>query len=664
MEHAVPSFYKKVFDYAFLHGVQELEADIVHTIDDNESWTWPIWSSDSLTSLKLQSKYVVGCLDLDPFSGFPALDKLRLLHCNVETNGKALNVNALQLSEFTFVYYNRDVNRCEFTTPKLRYFEWGGNGLPRLNAHLPVLDTVVINYNGHCYKEQERIMLDNLLMMFNTFYAAKSLTVSAPVVHLLTLFPVNGCSPLCDLKCLKLDFSLHHLYVASRLFFSETSELVPGVKAYLLHKSHDAKCTIINDPNAESPCSSSHASTQRQAATQQAGPFALSRPKRMVRKPTRYRKIAPKCLWFFSNSCDWFGFPMNKGSLFNKTKIDGSNDPKTKACRRQIFSQSKLLSRPVQVVDGIVRACFSAKLLQKVFDYTFLHGVEELEANIVHTIDNHESWTWPIWSSDSLTSLKLRSQYIVGCSFLEPRSAGSFKNLTNLHLECAIIRDLDPFSGFPALDKLRLVHCYLETNGNALNVIAPQLSEFTFFYYHQDVNRCEFTTPKLKYFKWGGDGLPRLKAHLPVLDTAVINYNGHCYKEQEKIMFDNLLMMFNTLYAAKSLMVYASIVHLLTLFPVNGCSPFRDLKCLKLDFSSRHLYNVSRLFMSETLKLVPCVKDYLLHKSHDANCTIVNDPNAESPCASSHASATQQAGSFAQSRPKRMVKKPARFLFC
>ncbi|MFS7982199.1 hypothetical protein Hanom_Chr10g00959951 [Helianthus anomalus] len=51
-------------------------------------------------------------------------------------------------------------------------------------------------------------------MMFHTFYAAKSLTVSACTIHLLALFPSSP--PLWDLKCLKLDFSPRHMYIQSK----------------------------------------------------------------------------------------------------------------------------------------------------------------------------------------------------------------------------------------------------------------------------------------------------------------------------------------------------------------------------------------------------------------------------------------------------------------
>ncbi|KAI3793927.1 hypothetical protein L1987_36550 [Smallanthus sonchifolius] len=290
----------------------------------------------------------------------------------------------------------------------------------------------------------------------------------------------------------------------------------------------------------------------------------------------------------------------------------------------------------------------SAKILKKVFDYAFSQGVKELEADIIYSRNNK---SWPIWfhtSSDALTSLKLESGSDIGCSFLEPRS-GSFKNLTKLHLRRAIITDLDPFSGFPSLEKLTLVYCHLQTDGNTLNIYAPQLSELTISYYNQYVNRCELMTPKLRYFECQGNNFPRLKTHqggLPVLDTAVIGYNGFCSQNKEKMMFDDLLMLFGSIYNAKSLTVSSSVVHLLTLFTnelVKQCSPFRDLKCLKLDFSSFHyqkLFVVPCRPLKEALRLLPGVKGYLLQKSHDVKCTMIcpEDPNAKSPCSRSHAS--------------------------
>ncbi|KAI3830145.1 hypothetical protein L1987_04279 [Smallanthus sonchifolius] len=291
--------------------------------------------------------------------------------------------------------------------------------------------------------------------------------------------------------------------------------------------------------------------------------------------------------------------------------------------RRQSVKLDKLTFKHTGTCGDIIS--------EKVFDYAFSHGVEELEAKLQYIN------SWPIGlhtSSDSLTSLKLFSGNSANCSFLEPRS-GSFKNLTNLYLREVIITNLDPFSGFPALDKLRLDFCPLRTKGNALNVHAPRLSEFAILYYKQYVNRCEFTTPKLRYFEWQGCNFPKLTCGgLPVLETVVIDYNGHCRQEQERMMFDDLLMLFNPLQNARSLTLFSPVVHLLTQFPVNGCSPFWKLKRLKLDFISFRNDNLfkgpCRLLM-DLLELVPGLEAYLLPKSDDANCSVmvINEINPE-----------------------------------
>ncbi|XP_076906844.1 uncharacterized protein LOC143563109 [Bidens hawaiensis] len=290
------------------------------------------------------------------------------------------------------------------------------------------------------------------------------------------------------------------------------------------------------------------------------------------------------------------------------------------------------------------------KILENVFDYAFSHGVQELEANIVDTINqshrNRSFYTyfagttnptqyWPIYtSSDSLVSLKLVSSVSSGFLLLEPRS-GTYKNLIKLHLHRVLINNLDPFSGFPALEKLTLVCCQVVTNGHALNVHAPQLSEFTFLDHNQIINCCEFTTPKLRYFKWEGYGFPQLKGSFPVLDTVVINWHGR--KNLEKKRFDDLVMLFGALHGARSLTISAPVVHLLSLFLDDKyTSPFWDLKCLKLDCSPRHLDIESVLSYRQTLELVPGVEAYLLRNSHHANCTIINHPHADSECSSSH----------------------------
>ncbi|KAI3722269.1 hypothetical protein L2E82_33301 [Cichorium intybus] len=95
-----------------------------------------------------------------------------------------------------------------------------------------------------------------------------------------------------------------------------------------------------------------------------------------------------------------------------------------------------------------------AKILNNVFGYAFSHGVK-LEA----FVSNSRNHTWPIClrtSFESLTNLKLKSWKSINCPYLGPRS-GAFKNLNILHLEGAIITDVDPFSG--TFDDLLSLFC-------------------------------------------------------------------------------------------------------------------------------------------------------------------------------------------------------------
>ncbi|XP_076903261.1 uncharacterized protein LOC143558291 [Bidens hawaiensis] len=290
----------------------------------------------------------------------------------------------------------------------------------------------------------------------------------------------------------------------------------------------------------------------------------------------------------------------------------------------------------------------SAKILKKVFDYAVMEGVEELDANIIRA---RKDTSWPnmsLASWDSLKRLKLDSLEPMCCSFFGPRS-GSFKNLANLYLKRVIITDLDPFSGFPALKKLKLVCCHLQTDGNTLKVHAPCLLELTIVYYSKYVNRCNLTTPNLEYFEFRGNNFPRFEVTLglPVLETAIIKYNGFCKKLEERTLFDDLIMVFEVLCNVKSLTIYSSVVHLLSLFLEeleNRCSPFRDLKTLGVDFS---LFYQQKLFegncrsFGEAFRYVFDVKRYLLHKSPGANCTMryPGEQKAQrlhSPCSNAH----------------------------
>ncbi|XP_076903247.1 F-box/FBD/LRR-repeat protein At2g04230-like [Bidens hawaiensis] len=259
-------------------------------------------------------------------------------------------------------------------------------------------------------------------------------------------------------------------------------------------------------------------------------------------------------------SSKWTYVPFLKFSSYRFKKL---NDFDKFVYAASSFRRSTQLVKLSFTRSGIC----SAKILKKVFDYAVKEGVEELDANIIRA---RKDTSWPnmsLASWDSLKRLKLDSLEPMCCSFFGPRS-GSFKNLANLYLKRVIITDLDPFSGFPALKKLKLVCCHLQTDGNTLKVHAPCLLELTIVYYSKYVNRCNLTTPNLEYFEFRGNNFPRFEVTLglPVLETAIIKYNGFCKKLEERTLFDDLIMVFEVLCNVKSLTIYSSVVHLLSLF--------------------------------------------------------------------------------------------------
>ncbi|KAL4577135.1 hypothetical protein LXL04_013238 [Taraxacum kok-saghyz] len=237
----------------------------------------------------------------------------------------------------------------------------------------------------------------------------------------------------------------------------------------------------------------------------------------------------------------------------------------------------------------------SAKILKKVFHYAFSHGVKHLEAYIYVVNGGEQEHTWPgcnflhDTSFESLTSLKLKSGISTNCPFLGPRISKSFTNLTVLHLTRALITDLDPFSGFPVLEKLTLVHCEIKTEAKTLNLHALNLSELSISNYEK-FNYCNLTTPKLKFFEYRGcNFLPLFQTNYDrdhVLDTMVIGCGS--YHPYRKRMFDNMLALFGTtLGNVKSLTLHWSTVEILSSFQeelMKQRSPFWKLKCLKLDF--------------------------------------------------------------------------------
>ncbi|XP_023735464.1 F-box/LRR-repeat protein At5g02910 [Lactuca sativa] len=144
---------------------------------------------------------------------------------------------------------------------------------------------------------------------------------------------------------------------------------------------------------------------------------------------------------------------------------------------------------------GLIR---STQTLKSVFDFAFSHGVKQLEVSI-HNFAGSNAWP-------SLKVLQSWCHWIM-CPFLGSGST-SFKNLTVLHLTHAIIRDVEPYSGFPILESLKLLYCNLSTNGNinkTLRVYSLRLSHLTISWC-TSINCCKLETPRLRFLI----GVPRV----------------------------------------------------------------------------------------------------------------------------------------------------------
>ncbi|KAJ9540303.1 hypothetical protein OSB04_026809 [Centaurea solstitialis] len=149
----------------------------------------------------------------------------------------------------------------------------------------------------------------------------------------------------------------------------------------------------------------------------------------------------------------------------------------------------------------------SAKVLKNVLDYAFSHGVSHLE----FFIQRSRSGLWPVCprtSSDSLKTLSLKSgNYVIRC----PSLSGMFKNLAVLHLKGAVLKNLEPFSGFPMLEKLVLDDCRHATT--TMTVEATRLAYLSITSHVCRINRCHLNTPNLRLFEYVGSDLPKLITH-------------------------------------------------------------------------------------------------------------------------------------------------------
>ncbi|XP_023738597.1 putative F-box/LRR-repeat protein At5g02930 [Lactuca sativa] len=258
---------KSVFDYAFSHGVKQLEASIVF----GGNIAWPLSVCDSLRSLKLVSWsdrikcpflqgstsfknltviYLKGALitDVEPFSGFPMLESLTLLSCGLCNSNKTLRIHNLRLWHLII---STGMSCMKLETPRLRFLKYRGYDFPK-HEGLSVLETLVIGYWGfynrkHIYKRQEKRVLEDLLFFFSGLHNVKSLTLYSPIALLLNFYPdelMKRSSPFRVLKNVKMEFPVHCGRALDVCDDSCKESAFKCVKDYLLQHVPDAEFTI------------------------------------------------------------------------------------------------------------------------------------------------------------------------------------------------------------------------------------------------------------------------------------------------------------------------------------------------------------------------------------------------------------------------------------
>ncbi|GJY78088.1 F-box/LRR-repeat protein-like protein [Tanacetum coccineum] len=195
-------------------------------------------SFTNLTDLYLKLAVIT---EQDLFSGFPKLNKLTLVRCQLNTNSKTLKVHAKQLSELSILPYEKDIDCIELITPKLKLFEYKGFRFPKLKTcdGLPNLDSVVVAFAGCSKRYDEKRMFDDLMMFFSKVYSVKSLKVCKGIVRILSMFQeelVSRCPPFRDFKFDVGDFDRRPSESIMRT--TEYLEFISDMKGYLLRVTH------------------------------------------------------------------------------------------------------------------------------------------------------------------------------------------------------------------------------------------------------------------------------------------------------------------------------------------------------------------------------------------------------------------------------------------
>ncbi|KAL4563257.1 hypothetical protein LXL04_027297 [Taraxacum kok-saghyz] len=307
----------------------------------------------------------------------------------------------------------------------------------------------------------------------------------------------------------------------------------------------------------------------------------------------------------------WTRIPVLEFNYFAFRQLPGFQDfVKQLLCLRDQTAKLQRLS-----LTGI--GTCDVKFIKNFLDYAFNHSVEELEVKICQICKYH---SWPVYLNtfcDSLKSLKLQSVIEMSCPFLGAISR--FKNLRVLYLQRALITNLEPFLGFPVLEKLTLANCDINTMGKTLSVHGPNLS-YLKISDCRSFNCCELTTPNLRFFVYHGSDFPQLRAYglgLPVLDTISLDFHpdGDMKKKRN---FDDVMSLLCVLRSAKSIRLFSYVLYLLSSFQdelVGRSSPFQKLE------SSLVLYYGHDL---QSFRIAWNVKGYLEKNSPDAKFTLID----------------------------------------
>ncbi|KAJ9540300.1 hypothetical protein OSB04_026806 [Centaurea solstitialis] len=354
--------------------------------------------------------------DFKPFSGFPMLEKLVLNDCRL---GGTLSVEATKLSDLTISCHHSILNRCELTTPNLRFFEFTGSNFPLLQTHddLPLLEKAVIDFDGFRSRVLEKRNFDDLVTLLGALHNAKSVTLSFSTVDLLGLFSdkleiVN--SPFCGLKYLNLDLR----YFLGRTIFEEprrwSFEMPEVVKDYLLHKSREAKFTVIHPVriNMADTKTNIQENKEKRRRMIEDGRLRLDNLPKSLQFHNLTLLDTKKAVQISMLSKQWLPLWTSKPVLHLNCSDFRCVDDFDKFVNHVLRHRDH--SAELNTLTFTRRGFSSRNFVKKVLDYAISHGVNHLKLSI-KCFENDscdiKSWNNCLHtSSNSLKTLKLKSQ--------------------------------------------------------------------------------------------------------------------------------------------------------------------------------------------------------------------------------------------------------------